>query len=166
MLTPPSARSPTPVQSDRARATAVVLVLAGVWVVLVIGSRERTVEPSGPSEQSVPVAPLTATRDGPASPPPSSPPAPTVTRSTAPQATAASRTAAWGNAARPPETGRARTVEWVNLRAGPSRATTVLLIIPPQAAVVPDSLAAGWRRVRYGEVVGWVDERLLSTGIR
>jgi len=41
-----------------------------------------------------------------------------------------------------------------------------LLIIPPQAAVVPDSLAAGWRRVRYGEVVGWVDERLLSTGIR
>lgn len=51
-----------------------------------------------------------------------------------------------------------RANEWLNLRETPSRASQVLLVVPPQAVVHADSAAPGWRRVAYDGAVGWVAE--------
>jgi hypothetical protein len=139
---------------------ALAVTLVAPWM-LVGGEAPASAPP--PAVAGVPAAPVEA---GPPAAAPSAPMPPTAMPPAAMLAAAVSNTAGPSPAARPaaaPPSGTTlQTVQWVNLRRAPSREADVVLVIPPEAAVLADSSAVGWRRVRYGDVEGWVDPRLLE----
>jgi hypothetical protein len=54
----------------------------------------------------------------------------------------------------------AEAVTFVNVRAEPTREAPVLGVVPEQASVLLGDLRGGWRRIRAGDLSGWVDGRL------
>jgi hypothetical protein len=54
----------------------------------------------------------------------------------------------------------AQAVTFVNVRANPSREATILGVVPEAASVLLGDLRGGWRRIRAGDLSGWVDGRL------
>lgn len=54
----------------------------------------------------------------------------------------------------------AEAVTFVNVRADPDRHADILGVVPESATVLLGDLRGGWRRVRAGDLSGWVDGRL------
>jgi len=50
----------------------------------------------------------------------------------------------------------------VNVRADPDRESAILGVVPEAASVLLGDLRGGWRRIRAGDLSGWVDERLFQ----
>jgi hypothetical protein len=176
----PQARAVGP---EWARAKAAAPVVGGALLVLglLFGERGAPTPPPGPPQAAatgiaqstpLPVAPAPVTdRVAEATPlaQPAAIPArtPPARASASPLPTPLPRSAPAADAPAPRVASRGaplQTVEWVNLRRDPSRGAAVVLVIPPDAAVLADSATVGWRRVRYGDAVGWVDYRLLASG--
>lgn len=161
----PQGRTAAP-EWARAKTVAPVAVVALLLAGLAFEGRD-----DAPTTEPAPVTPLASGPATPAQPTPVHPapvPAAVVPAAVVPAAMPASARPEATRSA--PTSRRARagaplqTVEWVNLRTDPSRGAAVVLVIPPDAAVLADSATVGWRRVRYGDAVGWVDYRLLASG--
>jgi len=56
----------------------------------------------------------------------------------------------------------AQAVTFVNVRANPDREAAILGVVPEAASVLLGDLRGGWRRIRAGDLSGWVDERLFQ----
>jgi len=56
----------------------------------------------------------------------------------------------------------AQAVTFVNVRADPDRESAILGVVPEAASVLLGDLRGGWRRIRAGDLSGWVDERLFQ----
>ena len=56
----------------------------------------------------------------------------------------------------------ARAVTFVNVRADPDREAAILGVVPEAASVLLGDLRGGWRRIRAGDLSGWVDGRLFQ----
>lgn len=54
----------------------------------------------------------------------------------------------------------AEAVTFVNVRADPDREADILGVVPESATVLLGDLRGGWRRIRAGNLSGWVDGRL------
>jgi hypothetical protein len=56
----------------------------------------------------------------------------------------------------------AQAVTFVNVRANPDREAAILGVVPEAASVLLGDLRGGWRRIRAGDLSGWVDGRLFQ----
>jgi hypothetical protein len=56
----------------------------------------------------------------------------------------------------------AQAVTFVNVRANPDREAVILGVVPEAASVLLGDLRGGWRRIRAGDLSGWVDGRLFQ----
>jgi hypothetical protein len=65
-----------------------------------------------------------------------------------------------GDGSTPDRWSPAEAVTFVNVRANPDREADILGVVPESATVLLGDLRGGWRRIRAGDLSGWVDGRL------
>ena len=53
---------------------------------------------------------------------------------------------------------------WANVRADARRDAPIITTVSPEQVVQGGDVVQGWRRVRLGTVVGWVDAKLIDLG--